>query len=176
MSEISAVETPLQDQIGPSQDFVAAHQAAKHVIRDAATVTARVYRSMIPSCHYLFSNGKSAIFINHFYVTKNEAEIQALDAEIAGGHPHLKHASEEEVAGQLSTPEDQYNSLKEHFYRQFLKEQGLAAEDKGDMGTYENGKVRPASSSDVAVAAAGGSGQPTVATGNVAALLAALKK
>jgi hypothetical protein len=109
-------------------------------------------------------------------VTKNEAEISTLDYEIELGHPHIRKASEQEAAAQLETPEDQYNALKLHFYREFLKEQGIPG---GDMGTYEQGKVKPASSTDVAVAAAGGSGKPLVTpvSGSaVASLLATLKK
>ena len=166
---------PIDDAGGPTKDFVEAHNAAKNVIRDAPVVQPRVYRAMLASCHYLFSNGKSAVFVNHFYSTKNAAEIQQLDYEIENGHPHIRKAAEQEAAQYLETPEDTYNNLKAHFFREFLKQYNL--DPNTDMGTYQNGPVKPASSSDVAVAAAGGSGQQpqiTPVTGSAAALIARL--
>lgn len=128
----------------------------------------RVFKSHIPSCNFIFSNGKPAIFVGGKYITDNENEIQSLEYEIKQGHPHLFiDPDEREVAIPLSGNE-LVAGLRAKIIAELEAEGRLASDPGRDMGSSDQSQVKPANSQDVAPAAAGGSGVQTMS-------LAALK-
>jgi hypothetical protein len=132
--------------------------------------TLRVYKSTMPSCNFIMPNGKPIIFQQGVYYTSNEQEIQTLDYEIKLGHPHLFiDAAQVEIESEDLDP---LNALKKNVVGKMTREELIAAlqakeleaiDPNRDMGESAQDSVKPASSRDVAPAAAGGSGASLVA-------------
>ncbi len=123
----------------------------------------RAFFSTIPSINYIFSNGKPAMFIKGRYLTDSEKEIKELEADIAAGHPHI-HINPEER--EVDTDKlDPISTLRASIEKEILARYKLAVNPDNDAGTYESEKIKPASTTDVASIAAGGSGVQTVLSG-----------
>jgi len=123
------------------------HTAAlkANMAADLTQVTARVFRSNISSCRYVFKNGKVAPFIGGKYTTDIKHEIDELDAEIDMKHPHIS-ANKEEVVSTVEPLE----ALKARFFAEFQAAQAANLLKDNDAGTSEQGKLNVANSTTVA--------------------------
>lgn len=127
--------------------------------------TLRVYRSTIPSVNVIMPNGKPLIFQNGYFYTDNEQDIAYLDYEIKLGHPHI-YINPDQVEIQ-SEDLDPVNALKKGVVAKMTREELVAAlqakeaeaiNPANDLGKSDQSSVKPASTQDIAPAAAGGSG------------------
>lgn len=120
------------------------------------------FQATYPSINYIFRNGKPAIFVAGKFVTDVQKEIDELREEIAAGQPHIRECTPEEIKVAGVPGGDLMTGLKEKFFQEFLADQKKAAMQQAEAAIkgseYEQGEVKPASSSDIANAAAGGSG------------------
>jgi len=117
---------------------------------------AKVFKATLPSVNYIFRNGKPAIFINSRFATAIQTEIDELEAEIAAGHPHLFiDEAEKTIDAKLIQPME---ALREKLRAEIMAEMAKAVDPTNDMGTSEQGPLKPANSQDIATAAEGGSG------------------
>lgn len=118
---------------------------------------AKIYKATLPSVNYIFKNGKPAIFIQGKYATAVVAEIAELDDEIALGHPHIfVDPNEAEIDSNALSP---IEALTAQIRAQLVAEMQAATDPSNDMGTSTQGALKPASTSDIAAAAVGGSGE-----------------
>lgn len=123
--------------------------------------TLRVFKSTIPSVNYIFGNGKSAIFVNGVFRTDIPAEIQALEYEVTQHHPHIYiDEKEREIDSELIDP---MNALRAKIIADYVANQAAATALNNDRGTSDQSGAKPANTSDVASAAAGGSGAQLLA-------------
>lgn len=130
--------------------------------------TLRVFKSTIPSINYIFKNGKPAIFQVGVFRTDIEWEIKELEAEIAAGHPHIYiDEKEREIDSEMVDP---MNALRAKIIAEFLEQQKKATDPNNDMGTSDQSPVKPANSTDVAAAAAGGDGNQSPVTARLMSL------
>jgi hypothetical protein len=133
--------------------------------------TLRVYKATMPSVNFIMPNGKPVIFVNSVYYTDNEQEIATLDYEIKQGHPHIFiDSTQKEIESEDLNP---MVALKKGVVAQMTREELVAAlqakeaaaiDPSNDMGTSDQSSVKPASTQDVAPAAAGGSGASLTAS------------
>lgn len=143
---------------------------------DTTPTKLQVFKSTIPFMNFIFPNGKPAIFQNGVFRTSNENEAQHLDYEISQGHPHIyRDAQEKEV---MSNEVDPISVLRKKIIDEYKAQLEAATNPANDMGNSQQGPVKPANSSDVAAAAAGGNGQVSTFAVNKtpSALAAALGK
>lgn len=127
--------------------------------------TLRVFKSTIPSVNFIFPNGKPAIFQQGRYYTDNTEDIATLDKEIKDGHPHIYIDNEEmTIESEMLNP---VNAMKAKVLGTLSRDELIAAlqakeadaiNPSNDMGSSEQLQVKPASTQDIASAAAGGSG------------------
>jgi hypothetical protein len=116
----------------------------------------RLYKATLPSINYVFRNGKPAIFVQGRFSTGVPDEIAELDDEIAKGHPHIfVDAEEKEISSVFVDP---IQALRSKIEAEVRAQMAAASNLSNDRGNYDQGKLVPASSTDVAVAAEGGSG------------------
>jgi len=107
----------------------------------------RVFHCAMPSCNYLFKNGKPAIFINHEYLTDIQSEIDELEAEIAYGHPHISiDAAKKEVD---DTKLDPLSAVKAQAIKEYLAAEA-AKDTTKDMGSSIPEKLNVSNSGNVA--------------------------
>jgi hypothetical protein len=107
----------------------------------------RVFFCSIPSCNYLFKNGKPAIFINGEYYTDIASEIAELEAEISYGHPHISiNADKREVD---DTKLDPLAAIKAQAIKEYLAAEAIKDTTK-DMGSTVSEKLNVNSSANIA--------------------------
>ena len=136
------------------ENAINVHTAAlkANLAADLTQVTARVFRSNIPSCRYVFKNGKVAPFIGGKYITNIKHEIDELDTEIEMKHPYIS-ANKEEAVNTIEPLE----ALKVRFFAEFQAAQAANLLKSNDAGTSEQGKLNIANSSTVSAGMAGSS-------------------
>ena len=123
--------------------------------------TLTVFKSTIPSVNYIFSNGKSAMFINNVFRTDIPSEVSALEYEVAQHHPHIYiDAAERTIESEMIDP---MNALRAKVIAEYLKSQEAAMLISNDRGNTLQIPVKAANTLDVAPAAAGGSGAQVLA-------------
>lgn len=113
-----------------------------------------LFKTRMSSCNYIFPNGKTAIFVNHCYMTDNQYEIDDLNYQIAQGHKEL-YVDPNEV----TVSEDRSNPLAALRRRIAEEERAkVIAEMQAnrDFGTTDTTKFTPASTSDIAPVTFGG--------------------
>lgn len=127
---------------------------------NAQQLNVAVYQATIPSINYVLKNGKPCIFVAGKFATSVQKEIDELDEEVAAGHPHIRKCTEEETKSMTIPGADFMAGLKAKLFAEFLVEQEEAKLKMlaGHQSTYVPATLNPASSSDVATAASGGSG------------------
>lgn len=108
-------------------------------------VQPRVFHSNIPSMGYVFKAGKRASFINGKYITDIQYEIDELDAEIAMGHPMI-YIKADEPPVELIEPME---ALRAKFVKEYVEQQAKNTLKSNDVGTSTQGKLNPASSTDI---------------------------
>jgi hypothetical protein len=112
----------------------------------------RVYRSSQESINVICPNGKPLIFQNHEFSTDDPSDIAYLEREIALRHPHITF--KEETDANRPSPAEALESVIEKEVARRLANMNPS----NDMGTYATGPIKPASSTDIQDAAAGGHG------------------
>lgn len=121
-----------------------------------AEVVATIFKATLPSINYVFKNGKPAIFVSGKFITSVPAEVAELKAEIEAGHPHIYiDAKEAEIAAAAIDP---MAGLRAQIEAEIMAKMAAATNPENDMGNTEDEKLKPASSTDIASAAVGGSG------------------
>lgn len=128
--------------------------------------TQTLFKARIPAINYVFKNGKPAIFIRGRFSTDVQSEIDELNAEIALNHPHI-YIDDTETSVE-SDGSDLVSGLRERLRAELIAEMAIAGSLSNDRGASKDGPIKPASTVDVAVLAAGSG--PVV---NMANLLAA---
>ena len=108
----------------------------------------------MPFLNYVFKKGKMAVFKHHRYATDIPAEIEELEAEIAGGHPQIYIKEDQKFL--TAEMEDPMKALKAKFIAEYIAEQAKFTDPTNDMGTSSQQAIRPQSTSDIASVAAGG--------------------
>lgn len=126
--------------------------------------TVFVFRSVMPSCQYVFRSGKVAPFINHEYATSMPQEIAELNYEIEMGHPHIKVSPQGATKSTIKV--DPLEEVRAKAIAEYIANQAKANDINNDRGTSEQGKLNVSNSTSVAAGMAGS------AAGNGAALLA----
>lgn len=123
---------------------------------DTSQEIKRLYKSTIKFNNIIFPNGHVAHFKGGMYVTDNPEYISYLDAQIAqngfGGVIYIDPNARTITAEQ----ENPMLALKRKFYEEFEAERAAKMNPANDMGSSEQGPLKPASTSDIAPVALGG--------------------
>jgi hypothetical protein len=130
----------------------------------------KVFKCTIPSCNFLMPNGKPIIFVLGKYITDIEDEIALLTKEVLGGHPHIYIDKNETEVQAPANSNELLAGLRKQIEEQVRAEMQQATNPANNMGTNAQEPVKPASTVDVAVAAAGGNGQQDVSTAKTISL------
>ena len=143
------------------------------------TPTKRLYWATMPFLNYVFKKGKMAVFKHHRYATDIPAEIEELEAEIAGGHPQIYIKEDQKFL--TAEMEDPMKALRAKFFAEFQAQQAKFVDPTNDLGTSSQQAIRPQSTSDIASVAAGGDATQSAAklvelTSKMAAAVPATKK
>ena len=143
------------------------------------TPTKRLYWATMPFLNYVFKKGKMAVFKHHRYATDIPAEIEELEAEIAGGHPQIYIKEDQKFLN--AEMEDPMKALRAKFFAEFQAQQAKFVDPTNDLGTSSQQAIRPQSTSDIASVAAGGDATQSAAklvelTSKMAAAVPATKK
>lgn len=134
---------------------------------NAATTTTtmvekRLYKSTLKFNNVVFPNGHVAHFKGGMYVTDNADYIGYLDAQIKqngfGGVIFIDPNASTITAEQ----ENPMLALRKKFYEEFEAERAAHMNPANDMGQSEQGKLKPASTTDIAPVALGGDGASSV--------------
>lgn len=116
----------------------------------------RLYKSTIPFNNIIFPNGHVAHFKGGMYATDNPAYVDYLDKQIAqngfGGVVYIDPKATTITAEQ----ENPMLALKKKFFEEFEQQRLAKMNPNNDMGSSEQGKLNPASTSDIAPVALGG--------------------
>jgi hypothetical protein len=116
----------------------------------------RLYKSTIPFNNVIFPNGHVGHFKGGMFATDNPEYIDHLDKEIAkngfGGVVFIDPNARTITAEQ----ENPMLALRKKFFEEFQREQAAHLNPENDMGTSEQGPLKPASTSDIAPVALGG--------------------
>ena len=125
---------------------------------EAAQEPKRLYKSTIKFNNIVFPNGHVAHFKGGMFVTDNQYQIDYLDSQIAqngfGGVIYIDPKARTITAEQ----ENPMLALKRKFYEEFQAEKAAQMNPSNDMGSSEQGKLNPASTTDIAPVALGGDG------------------
>ena len=115
----------------------------------------RLYKSTIKFNNIVFPNGNVAHFKGGMFATDVPAQIDYLDAQIAqngfNGIIYIDPNARTITAEQ----ENPMLALKKKFFEQFQAEQASFINPANDMGTSDQGKLKPASTTDIAPVALG---------------------
>jgi len=129
---------------------------------DTMTTEKRLYKSTLKFNNVIFPNGHVAHFKGGMFVTDNQDYIDYLDSQIAkngfGGviyiDPNARTISAEQENPMLA--------LRRKFYEEFEAERAAHLNPANDMGSSDSGKLKPASTTDIAPVALGGDGRSIV--------------
>lgn len=128
----------------------------------SATVEKRLYKSTLKFNNVVFPNGHVAHFKGGMFVTDVPAHIEYLDDQIAqggfGGVVYVDPSARTITAEQ----ENPMLALRAQFYREFEAERAAFVSPSNNMGTSEQGKLNPASTTDIAPVALGGDGAASI--------------
>lgn len=130
----------------------------------ATTTGKHLFKTRTASINYILPTGKNLIFVNHCYMTDSAYEIEHLNAEIELGHKEL-YVDPNEV----TVSEDRSNPVAALRRRIAMEERAKLMEEMAagkDFGSYAQGNISPASTTDIA---------PVTANGDATARLTALK-
>lgn len=106
------------------------------------TAKLHLFKSSLPSCRFIFSNGKVANFVRGQYTTTLENEIKELEAEVAEGNPHIYIDNSQKT---ISVEElDPLYAIKKKAIEEYLAQQQKAVNPNNDMGnTVQAAAARP---------------------------------
>src|SRR6267378_753873 len=115
-----------------------------------------LYKSRLPVCIYLFANGKPAVFAEGKYATNHPDEVEALNKEVAYGHPHIYiDAEESEIDSKYQDPME---AIRARIISDYIAQQAAATNPANDRGTTDmTEKLKGISTSATVAAHASGS-------------------
>lgn len=132
----------------------------------ALAQTKRLFKSPQRSWHYIFPDGTKATFINGEYITENENEIAHLESEIKKGHQTIFIDPKEKFVS--PDRDDPIASLRKKIAAEqrelILAEMAAATSLQRDLGSSEQGKLNPTSTTDIAPVTAGGDASARLAS------------
>lgn len=115
----------------------------------------RLYKSTFPVVNVISPIGKVIEFRGGIFITDETDLIEYLDDQVAkrafGGQIYIDPNARTITAEQ----ENPMLALKKKFYEQFQKDQASFINPSNDMGTSDQGKLKPASTTDIAPVALG---------------------
>ena len=115
----------------------------------------RLYKSTFPIVNVISPIGKVIEFRGGIFITDETDLIEYLDDQVAkrafGGQIYIDPNARTITAEQ----ENPMLALKKKFYEQFQKDQASFINPANDMGTSDQGKLKPASTADIAPVALG---------------------
>ena len=115
----------------------------------------RLYKSTFPIVNVISPIGKVIEFRGGIFITDETDLIEYLDDQVAkrafGGQIYIDPNARTITAEQ----ENPMLALKKKFYEQFQKDQASFINPANDMGTSDQGKLKPASTIDIAPVALG---------------------
>ena len=134
--------------------FVINHIAhAEMHSKSTVQATHRVFKSVIPSCQFVFKNGKYAPFINGRYTTNVTQEIIELEQEIGSielsQHKHLFIDKGDFEVDPSAIPES-LEAFAARIRAETIAEMTAKANTVQNMGTSEQPLLKPASTADIA--------------------------
>ena len=116
----------------------------------------RLYKSTIKFNNIIYPNGHVAHFKGGMFATDDPDQIGYLDGQIAkngfGGVIYIDPNARTITAEQ----ENPLLALRKKFFEEFKQEQAAHLNPANDMGTSDQGKLNPASTTDIAPVAIGG--------------------
>jgi hypothetical protein len=122
----------------------------------AAEGAKRLYKSTIPFNNIIYPNGHVAHFKGGMYATDDPTYIEYLDAQIArngfGGVVYIDQNARTITAEQ----ENPMLALRRKLFAEFEAERAAKMNPANDMGNSDQGKLKPASTTDIAPVALGG--------------------
>lgn len=122
-----------------------------------------VFKSRIPSCKFLFKNGKEANFIGGRFMTDVQSEIDELQAEVTLNHPHIYVDSAEAKVD--SEKLDPLEEIRKKAVADYLAKQAAAVATSNDRGsTAQGGKLEGIANSATIASGAAGSSSGAAAT------------
>jgi len=128
----------------------------------APTAEKRLYKSTLKFNNVIFPNGHVAHFKGGMYVTDVPAQIEYLDAQIAqngfGGAVYIDPTARTITAEQ----ENPMLALRKRLFEEFEAERLAKIDPNNDMGSSAQGKLNPASTTDIAPVALGGDGAASI--------------
>ena len=124
-------------------------------VSTAPTADKRLYKSTFPVVNVISPIGKVIEFRGGIFITDETDLIEYLDDQVAkrafGGQIYIDPNARTITAEQ----ENPMLALKKKFYEQFQKDQASFINPANDMGTSDQGKLKPASTTDIAPVALG---------------------
>lgn len=112
-----------------------------------------LFKSTQLSSNYIFRSGKVANFVRGRFSTDDPTEIKELQNEVDTKHPYIyKDAKEATIDTEKLDP---MWKLKQDMRAQILAEMAASQDPSRDMGSYEQTKLSPSSTTDIAPVAAG---------------------
>lgn len=122
----------------------------------------RLYKSSYPNLNIIFPNGSVAQFRGGIYITAMPYEIEYFDAQVAQNgfagnvyiDPNARTITEEQENPMLA--------LRKKLFAEFEAQRLAQIDPANDMGSSDQGKFNPASTSDIAPVALGGDGASSV--------------
>jgi hypothetical protein len=131
-------------------------------VLDTPVAEKRLYKSTLPFNNIIFPNGHVAHFKGGFFATAEPEQVKYLDEQIAkngfGGIIYIDENARTITAEQ----ENPMLALRKKFFEEFQAEQAAFLNPSNDMGTSDQGKLKPASTTDIAPVALGGDGAASV--------------
>ncbi len=122
----------------------------------------RLYKSTIKFNNIIFPNGHVAHFKGGMFATDVPAQVEYLDAQIAqngfGGVVYIDPDARTITAEQ----ENPMLALRKKMFAEFEAERAAHLNPANDMGSSEQGRLNPASTTDIAPVALGGDGAASI--------------
>jgi hypothetical protein len=129
---------------------------------ESPAVEKRLYKSTLKFNSVVFPNGHVAHFKGGMFITSDADQIAYLDAQISkngfGGVIFIDPNARTLTAEQ----ENPMLALRKKFYEEFQAEKLAQSNPMNDLGTSDQGKLKPASTTDIAPVALGGDGAASV--------------
>lgn len=159
--EVAAAQETMASTFSREQEAAGnAREQVNKLIAAGEDLQLHVYKNHLPSCHYVFRDGSQATFVNGEFKTANPYEIEQLDSEIRRGHPHIYISKDAPAVVSAKLDADPMAALRAKIRAEIELEN--APKDMGANRPMDGTQLKPANTSDVAAAVAGGA--PTAAS------------
>jgi len=116
----------------------------------------RLYKSTIKFNNLIFPNGHVAHFKGGMFATDNPEHIAYLDEQIAANGFAGVIYIDPQARTITAEQENPMIALKKKFFKEFQEQQAAHTDPSNDMGSSNQGVLKPASTTDIAPVAKGG--------------------